>query len=100
MLDGEMGVNNYQCMQILGPERYHRLSPILSEPIGLDDAKAIPDLIQFAEEVDIEPTVEWINQNFLDQDPNLDSSLETEQEAPDSIGIKIHRSESVRPLRS
>lgn len=98
MLDGEMGVSNYQCMQILGPGRYHRLAPILSEAIALDDAEAIPDLIRFAEEVDIEPTVKWINQNFLDQDPNLDSTSETEKEAPDSIGIKIHRSEYVRPI--
>jgi hypothetical protein len=98
MLDGEMGVNHYQCMQILGPERYHRLAPILSKPFGLDDTKAIPFLIRFAQEVDIGPTVEWINQKFLDQDPNLGSSLETEPEAPDSMGIKIHRSEFVRPL--
>lgn len=98
MLDGEMGVNHYQCMQILGPERYHRLAPILDEPIGLDDAEAIPDLIQFAEEVDIEPTVEWINQFFLNSDSGQNSTSDSGQEAPESIGIKIHASEFVRPL--
>jgi hypothetical protein len=90
-IDGEMGVNHYYCMQVLGRNRYHRLAPLLDEPIGLYDPEAIPDLIQLAEAVDIEPTVYWINNYFLDQE-----AAESE-EAPDGIGIKVHESEFVRP---
>lgn len=83
MLDGEMGVNNYNCLQILGPERYHRLAPLLRKPIGLDEVDALPHLIRFAEEVDIGPTVKWINAHYLDRDP------------PEGIGIKILNGEAV-----
>lgn len=88
MTDGDMGVNHYYCMQILGNQRYHRLAPLLEEPVGLYDPKAIPELIKMAEEVDIEPTVKWIKTYFLDHPGG-----ENGREAPESIGIKIHRSE-------
>ncbi len=105
MLDGDMGVNHYYCTQILGLERYYRLAPLLEEPIGMYDAKAIPALIQAAEEVDIEATVKWIKSRYLEQGMQR-RPKEAEQgegqmgptgpEAPDSIGIKVHKSEYVR----
>ncbi len=93
LLDGEMGANSYYCAQVLGPNRYHRLAPLIDKPIGLYEPKAIPALIKLAENVDIEPTVEWINKYFLEQ-----KAAESE-EAPDSIGIKVHKSEFVRMRR-
>ncbi|MDX1412543.1 MAG: patatin-like phospholipase family protein [Candidatus Promineifilaceae bacterium] len=85
MLDGEVGVNHYQAMQILGPRNYHRLAPILPEPVGLDEADKIPDLIRYANEVDIRPTVKWIRSFYL----------ETEN-APNGDGVKISLGEGFR----
>ena len=62
MLDGVMGVADYQCRQILGGN-YHRLAPVFSPPdmvIPFDGVKRIPDLVAFAEKVDISKTVEWL----------------------------------------
>ena len=83
MLDSEMGTNSYESMQILGPQRFHRLAPILPEPVNLDEADKIPELVQYATEVDIEPTVAWIRKFYLDQ-------------APESTGIKISLGEGFR----
>ncbi len=105
MLDGDMGVNHYYCTQVLGPKRYYRLGPLLEEPIGMYDAKAIPALIQAAEEVDIEATVKWIKSYYLEQgmqrrpkesEPGREQKGPDGSEAPDSIGIKVHKSEYVR----
>jgi hypothetical protein len=119
-LDSEMGVNNFYCMQLLGPNRYHRLAPLIDKPIGLFEPKAIPALIKMAENVDIEPTVEWINKYYLQQEapdrqrtpdrqeapdrqrmPDRQEAPDRQrmpdrQEAPDSMGIKVHKSEFLR----
>ncbi len=84
MLDGEMGVNHYQTMQILGPQRYHRLAPILPEPVNLDEVDKIPDLIRYANQVEIKPTVEWIRRHYLDR------------KAPERDGVKISLGEGFR----
>jgi patatin-like phospholipase/acyl hydrolase len=65
MLDSQMGVSDYQCVQLLGRTRYHRLAPLIPQPIGLDDADKIDDLIDFAKAVDIRPTLEWIEKRYL-----------------------------------
>ena len=61
MMDGVMGVADYQCRQILG-ERYHRLAPVFppDQVIGLDAVDRIPDLVKFAEAVDISEAVKWL----------------------------------------
>lgn len=62
MMDGVMGVADYQCRQILG-NRYHRLAPVFppDQVIGLDAVDRIPDLVKFAEAVDISEAVKWLN---------------------------------------
>ncbi|MCP4360993.1 MAG: hypothetical protein GY796_23550 [Chloroflexi bacterium] len=65
MLEGSMDVQNYECGRILGPSQYHRLAEPLPEPIELDEVEEMDKLVQFANEVDIEPTVDWIRMNFL-----------------------------------
>lgn len=62
MMDGVMGVADYQCRQILG-DRYHRLVPVFppDQVIGLDAVDRIPDLVEFAEAVDISEAVKWLN---------------------------------------
>jgi len=61
MMDGVMGVADYQCRQILG-DRYHRLAPVFPPDtvIAFDAVKRIPDLVAFAEKVDLSKTVEWL----------------------------------------
>ena len=63
MMDGGMGVTDYQCKQMLG-DRYHRLAPVFPFPadqvIGLDAVDRIPDLVRFAETVDLSQAVKWL----------------------------------------
>ena len=65
MADSQMGISNYQCMHLLGQSRYHRLAPLLPGPVNIDEAEKIEDLIAWAEAVDIDPTVEWIQNRYL-----------------------------------
>ena len=61
MLDGTAGIADYQCRQLLD-ESYHRLAPVF--PVGttvpMDDIKKIPFMIEFAENLPIEKTIEWL----------------------------------------
>jgi len=65
MLDGSVGVADYQCHQLLGA-RYHRLAPKFPPKvaIGSDDVKRIPELIKLAKDVDIAPSVNWLKANW------------------------------------
>ena len=62
MTDGVMGVADYQCRQILD-DRYHRLAPVFPPGmvIPFDAVKRIPDLVKFAEAVDLSATVRWLD---------------------------------------
>jgi len=60
MIDGVMGVTEYQCARLLG-DRYFRLEPQLPKPVGMDDASAVGDLLLAASSVDIAPAVTWLN---------------------------------------
>lgn len=59
MLDGSAGVADYECRQVLGP-RYHRLDPLLPETINLGDVSKIPRLVDIAEKVMLEATIDWL----------------------------------------
>lgn len=65
MLDGVMGVADYQCRQMLGG-RYHRLAPVFppEQVIGLDAVDRIADLVAFAEALDLRPTIEWLESTW------------------------------------
>ncbi|MFN2136989.1 MAG: patatin-like phospholipase family protein [Candidatus Promineifilaceae bacterium] len=65
MGDSQMGVSNYQCQRFLGPNRYFRLAPLLPKSVATDDAEKIPDLISYAEQVDITDTVDWLQRRFV-----------------------------------
>ena len=65
ILDSQMGISNYQCTNLLGDLRYHRLAPLLPKSIALDDADKMDDLMDYARAVDIKPTVEWIKKRYL-----------------------------------
>jgi hypothetical protein len=61
MLDGVNGIADYQCAQFLG-ERYYRLAPTFAPgtTIAMDDVDRIPELVAFAEGVELEGLVDWI----------------------------------------
>lgn len=64
MIEGMMGVADYECKQLLGTQ-YFRLAPVLPWPIALDGAAKIPDLIADANQVDITAAVNWLKANFV-----------------------------------
>ncbi len=61
MLDGVNGIADFQCEQILG-EHYFRLAPTFPRgtSIAMDDVDRIPELVAFAEGLDLEPLVAWL----------------------------------------
>lgn len=63
MVDGSMGVADYQCSRLLG-DRYRRLSPVLGEAIQLDEAEKVDRLIALAQKEDVDPVVPWLQQRF------------------------------------
>ncbi|HEX6303681.1 MAG TPA: patatin-like phospholipase family protein [Anaerolineales bacterium] len=63
MLEGGAGLADYQSRQILG-ERYLRVNPVLPVPIDLDGVEQIPLLQDIANQVDIQPTLDWLNIHF------------------------------------
>lgn len=63
MIEGMMGVADYQCARLLG-DKYFRLGPLLPAPVPLDCAEKIPNLIAYAEDVDITEAVTWLKANF------------------------------------
>jgi uncharacterized protein len=63
MLEGGMGVADYECARLLG-SNYFRLAPVLPSPIPLDSAKEIPTLVDYANQVDIAAAVAWLKANF------------------------------------
>jgi patatin-like phospholipase/acyl hydrolase len=65
MLEGSTDAQNYECSRVLGMAQYHRLNKPLPEPVELDDVDSMDELVRYANDVDIAPTVAWIEQNFL-----------------------------------
>lgn len=63
MLEGSMGVADYQCRQLLH-KRYLRVNPVLPVPIGLDGLDQIPLMKTLAFEYDLGKAREWIKRNF------------------------------------
>lgn len=63
VLEGTADAVDYQCARVMG-RRYHRLDPVLPEPIDLDDVSQIPALLALAESVDLTLTEEWLGKYF------------------------------------
>jgi uncharacterized protein len=64
MLESGVGMVDYQCRQVLG-NRYQRIDPPLPKPIGLGSIKYIPDLLEIADQIDIDAMLPWIQENFI-----------------------------------
>ena len=61
MMDGVTGVADYQCRQIL-KKKYCRIEPIFppNETFNMDDVTKIPELVSFANGVDLKNATTWI----------------------------------------
>jgi patatin-like phospholipase/acyl hydrolase len=64
MIDGVMGVADYQCQRLL-KDRYYRLSPPLASNIALDDVSQINNLIAAGQDTDITSVVTWLKKNWV-----------------------------------
>jgi len=63
MIEGMMGVADYECARLLG-NNYFRLAPVLPTPVPLDCADKIGALIADANQVDITAATNWLKSNF------------------------------------
>jgi uncharacterized protein len=65
MFDGTVGIADYQCRQLLG-SRYHRLAPAFApgEAFPLDCVERIPEMVAFAERIDIAPAARWLRKHW------------------------------------
>src|ERR1043165_2420835 len=61
LLEGTAGIADFQVQQLLGA-RYHRLAPVFPPPatVDPDDVGALPYLVEFAQQVELSGTVEWL----------------------------------------
>lgn len=66
MLDGTAGIADYQCRRILG-SRYHRLAPVFPPGVSIpmDGVDRIPEMVRFAEGVNLSETIRWISSHWL-----------------------------------
>lgn len=67
ILEGTSDITDYQCRQLLG-QRFHRLAPEFPPGVNvpLDAVDKIPYMIEFARNLPLEPTVEWLREVWFD----------------------------------
>lgn len=61
LMDGVSGIADFQCRQLLH-ERYLRVAPVFprGKVVGLDDVGRIPELVAFANKVDLRAARRWL----------------------------------------
>ncbi|KAN0024523.1 hypothetical protein ACTFIV_008931 [Dictyostelium citrinum] len=64
LLDSNVEISDFQCAQLLA-EKYHRIDPLLTQNINLDQPKFIPLLEEIANAVDLTDTFNWIQEFWL-----------------------------------
>jgi patatin-like phospholipase/acyl hydrolase len=66
MLDGIAGIADYQCSQMLR-DRYHRLAPVFPPDVSIpmDGVKKIPYMIDFAGNLRLHETVDWMKTHWM-----------------------------------
>ncbi|WP_282434524.1 patatin-like phospholipase family protein [Desulfotomaculum copahuensis] len=64
MFDGAAEADVQFGARLLGGQ-YHRLNPVLSQPVALDDYKKIPYLINVAENYNLDPVINWLKSNWF-----------------------------------
>jgi hypothetical protein len=64
LFDGVVNADHFMSKQLLRDDRYLRLNPQLAKQTSLDDWKAVPQLIQTANNFDLGPTINWVKNNW------------------------------------
>ncbi len=66
ILDGVAGIADFECRQLLGA-RYHRLAPVFpaGESFPMDAVKKVPEMIDFAMGVDLEPAADFLREHWM-----------------------------------
>lgn len=68
-----------QAKAILGP-RYHRVDPFLPAPLAMDEPLLLSVLVEQAMKVDLEETIEWIEENWYSEDERKERRAKRERE--------------------
>ncbi len=63
ILEGAADTARYQCEQILA-DRYRRVDAMLDRPIGLDEVKYAPDLVEVGRHVPLDEVAAWVGRWF------------------------------------
>jgi patatin-like phospholipase/acyl hydrolase len=63
MIEGGVGVADYQCKQILG-ERYLRIDPVLPANMSMDRLEQLPMLQELGESEDLSAAVNWLKRFY------------------------------------
>lgn len=64
LFDGVVNADHFMSKQLLRDDRYLRLNPPLAKQTSLDDWKAVPQLIQTANNFDLGKTIDWVKNNW------------------------------------
>ncbi|MDE1898389.1 MAG: patatin-like phospholipase family protein [Xanthomonadaceae bacterium] len=67
MMDGVMGIADYQCRMLLGDDQYARYAPYFppGRDVPMDDVGQLPWLRQWGEQLPLEPLAAWIERFWL-----------------------------------
>lgn len=68
IMDGPVGIADYQCRNILTGDKYQRMQTEMTENIGMDDASKIKDLLDLPNKIGqgtIDKWASWIRKNWL-----------------------------------
>jgi len=63
MIEGGVGVADYQCKQMLG-ERFLRINPALPGSPGMDDLSQIPLFQEIGQLADLRPALDWLKRYY------------------------------------
>jgi len=62
-MEGTVDVAHYQCSRVLR-EHYFRLDPVLPRQIAIDDTRAVPELVEHADDLSLESAEAWLSANW------------------------------------
>jgi len=68
IMDGSVGIADYQCRQLLTEERYRRLQVDLGQDLDMDDASKLPAMAEIVAGIDdkiVEDWADWVRDAWL-----------------------------------
>lgn len=67
MIDGVMGVADFQCRTMLGEKQYHRFAPFFDSDrkVELDNVEKLGWMRSWAESLDLTPLKSWMQANWI-----------------------------------